>query len=241
MGTARDEYPLTSKYDADWLLSLDMGPNPLTQAEALLPGLRCDPGDRVLDLGCGRGATSVFLARECDVEVTAFDLWVNADEIASVARAAGVADRIHAVQGDARALPFAESEFDAILSVDAFEYFGTDVRFLPSLLPVLKPGGRLAVSTPGLAIDPYVEDPPPAVAEMVGWESAAWHSPDWWQRHWELSRLLDDVHAWMQPNSHDHWLAWSRAVGPASSAVTAMLESLKPDELGIVLITARKR
>ncbi|HLS41464.1 MAG TPA: hypothetical protein VK038_11955 [Ornithinicoccus sp.] len=42
-----------------------MGPHPLWQLEDLLPDLALRPGDRVLDLGCGRGATSVFLAREC--------------------------------------------------------------------------------------------------------------------------------------------------------------------------------
>ncbi|HEY9291522.1 MAG TPA: class I SAM-dependent methyltransferase [Microlunatus sp.] len=65
------------------------------------------------------------------------------------------------------ALPFEQAEFDAVLSVDALEYFGTDVRFLPSLLPALKSGGRLGVSTPGLAVDPYLRDPPAAVSGVV--------------------------------------------------------------------------
>jgi len=66
-----DVYPRSIRYDPDRVLSLDMGPHPLWQLESLLPALQLQSGDRVLDLGCGRGATSVFLAREADVDVVA--------------------------------------------------------------------------------------------------------------------------------------------------------------------------
>ncbi len=52
-----DLYPLTSKYDPAWLLSLDMGPNPLWLLGDLVADLQLKPGMRVLDLGSGRGAT----------------------------------------------------------------------------------------------------------------------------------------------------------------------------------------
>jgi ubiquinone/menaquinone biosynthesis C-methylase UbiE len=48
------------------------------------------------------------------------------------------------VNADVRRLPFRDEEFDAIVSIDAFEYFGTDVHLLPVLLRVLKAGERLA-------------------------------------------------------------------------------------------------
>jgi 2-polyprenyl-3-methyl-5-hydroxy-6-metoxy-1,4-benzoquinol methylase len=66
-----DRYPLSSRYDPRWVIALEMGPHPLWQLEDILPALALEPGSRVLDLGCGRGATSVFLARECGVTVTA--------------------------------------------------------------------------------------------------------------------------------------------------------------------------
>ena len=71
-----DRFPLSSNYDPDWVLGLDMGPHPLWQLEDLMAHLQVQPGDRVLDLGCGRGATSVFLAREFDLQVVAVDRWV---------------------------------------------------------------------------------------------------------------------------------------------------------------------
>jgi len=53
---------------------------------------------QVLDLGSGKGATSVFLAREYGVQVVAADWWIAADEAAAVFEAAGVAGQVTAVR-----------------------------------------------------------------------------------------------------------------------------------------------
>jgi len=112
--TQPDRYPLSANYDPGWVVGLDMGPHPLWQLEDLLSDLALRPGVKVLDLGCGKGATSVFLARERDVDVVAFDLWVKEDELRSNLEAQGVSDRVTPVNGDVRDLPFEDAEFDAI-------------------------------------------------------------------------------------------------------------------------------
>jgi cyclopropane fatty-acyl-phospholipid synthase-like methyltransferase len=166
-------YPRSAAYDPDWVVARDMGPHPLWQLEDLLATMDLAPGMRVLDLGSGRGATSVFLAREFGVDVVACDLWVPAEEAAAVFDAAGVADSVTAVNADVRKLPFAAEEFNAIVSVDAFEYFGTDIHLLPLLMRVLKPGGHIGVSTPALRADPYDAGIPPDVLKIFGYEAAA--------------------------------------------------------------------
>jgi SAM-dependent methyltransferase len=238
-------YPRSSKYDPAWLLELDMGPNPLWQLEDLLPDLALDPGDTVLDLGSGKGATSVFLARECGVKLIAADLWIDAEAATRTFVDAGVAEQVTAVNADVRSLPFPDNHFDAIVSIDAFEYFGTDVHLLPTLLRVLKPGGRLAMSTPALRIDPYDGHLPDYVREVAGWEAAAWHSPDWWRRHWELSGLVHDVRARWQLGGRDDWLLWAQSGGerggPAGAdAVIRMLLLDVDEQLGFTLIGATK-
>ena len=74
-----DRYPRSSRYDPAWLLDLDMGPNPLWLLEDLARDLDLRPGMQVLDLGSGKGATSVFLAREYGVSVVDARAWVPDD------------------------------------------------------------------------------------------------------------------------------------------------------------------
>jgi cyclopropane fatty-acyl-phospholipid synthase-like methyltransferase len=85
---------------------------------------------------------------------------VSVEELEGVFREAGVERSVTAVNADVRQLPSADGEFDAIVSIDAFEYFGTDVHLLPALLRVLKSGGTIGMTTPGLEPDPYEADVP---------------------------------------------------------------------------------
>jgi len=236
-------YPTATTYDPTWLLDLDMGPNPLWLLEDLLRDLSIRPGDRVLDLGSGRGATSVYLARELGVEVWAVDLWVPAAAATRTFQEAGVADAVHA---DARALPFDPDHFDAIVSIDAWEYFGTDDRFLPSLLRVLRPGGQLGVATPSMARDVRdLGEIPPHIAELVGWEALAWHSVDRWCQQWMLTGLVDVISARSQPDGWADWCRLARALAERNAeAVRGTLDMLDADGgelLGFALLAATRR
>jgi cyclopropane fatty-acyl-phospholipid synthase-like methyltransferase len=72
----------------------------------------------VLDLGCGKALSSVFLAKEYGVQVWATDLWISATENRERIEQAGLADRVFPIHADARALPYAELFFDALVCVD---------------------------------------------------------------------------------------------------------------------------
>lgn len=239
--THTQRHPRSATYDTSWVASLDMGPHPLWQLESLLEDVPISAGTEVLDLGCGKGASSVFLARETGARVTACDLWVSQDELGGHLEAAGVGDRVRAVNGSARDLPFDEAAFDVIVSVDAFEYFGTDVRALPDILRVLRPGGRVGMSTPALRVDPYDEGPPDYVTDVVGWEAAAWHAPQWWARHWELSGLVKDIRARMQPSGREDWLAWCDLLDEGDGPVAQMLRRDTEGLIGFALVSATKR
>src|SRR5690349_20251756 len=104
-------FPRSGKYDPQWAIDNLMGPNVLWIAEHLATAMQFKPGLRVLDLGCGKAISSIFLAKEFDLVVTAADLWIKAEENTRRIEAAGVADRITAVLAEAHALPFAEAEF----------------------------------------------------------------------------------------------------------------------------------
>lgn len=70
----------TEKYDKNFLKENMMGPNSMMILEELLNEVPLKAGMRVLDLGCGNGLTSVFLAKEYGVQVFALDLWISATD-----------------------------------------------------------------------------------------------------------------------------------------------------------------
>ncbi|MFJ8691685.1 SAM-dependent methyltransferase [Streptomyces roseolilacinus] len=243
-----DRYPRSSRYDPAWLLGLDMGPNPLWLLEDLARDLDLRPGMRVLDLGSGKGATSVFLAREYGVRVVAADWWIGADEAAVVFAEAGVGDRVEAVRAEAHALPFEEGSFDAVVSIDAFEYFGTADGYLPYLVRFLRPGGQVGIATPAMTREVRALGAiPPHVKDVVGWEAIAWHTPEWWRFQWEVTELVTVTSARMQRDGWRDWLLWARACAAflpdgraANQPVIDMLTADGGEFLGFALVTARK-
>jgi cyclopropane-fatty-acyl-phospholipid synthase len=84
--------------------------------------LLLQPGQRVLDIGCGWGGLALSLAKECDVEVTGLTLSTEQLELARHrAAAAGLADRVHFELLDYRQ---ATGTYDRIYSVGMFEHVG---------------------------------------------------------------------------------------------------------------------
>lgn len=184
-----------------------MGPNMLWLTEFLCERMALRPGMRVLDLGCGKALSSIFLAREFGVQVWATDLWISANENAERIRAAQLEDQIFPLHANARALPFADDFFDAIVSIDAFEYFGTDVLFLGSLVRYLKPHSQIGISNAGLQQE--IERLPDEWPD----DFCTFHTAAWWRHHWAITRMVEVEVADDLPNGRELWLRWNQASG----------------------------
>src|SRR6188474_2405614 len=142
-----ERFPRASRYHPEWVLTnASGGANSLWLTEWLTTALGLRPGMRVLDLGCGRAASSIFLRREFGVEVWATDLWFSATENLQRIRDAEVADGVFPIHADARALPFAGDFFDAVISIDSFMYYGADDLYMRSLARFVKPGGVIGIA-----------------------------------------------------------------------------------------------
>ena len=100
-----------------------MGPNSLRLLDEVLQKYPLKPGSRVMDLGCGAGLTSLFLAKEAQVNVFATDLWISATQNARTFENWGISDQVIPIHADANELPYAEEYFDAIVSIDSYHYF----------------------------------------------------------------------------------------------------------------------
>ena len=74
---------------------------------------------------------------------------------------------------------------------------------------------------------------------------AAWHTPEWWRRHWELSGLLEGIESAWLPDGLENWVRWVEAVqsvsGEGEAGVLDVLEGETGAQMGFVSVTARTR
>jgi cyclopropane fatty-acyl-phospholipid synthase-like methyltransferase len=188
-------------YEASRMRRLSDGQNPLVQAAALAREMPLGPGDRVLDLGCGRAVSSIFFARELGVRVWAADREVPPAENLRLIRQAKCEDLVFPIRADARDLPFAEEYFDAAVAIDSYHYFGTDERYLPYLARFVKPGGHVAVADIAFSREIAGEDDAPPFLRATFSEHWAFvHTIDWWKSQWERTGLVDVVAAQPLPD-----------------------------------------
>lgn len=201
-------FPRSARYDPGWVLANRMGPNALWLTEGLLEKTPLRSGDRVLDLGCGKALSSIFLAHEAGVEVWAGDLWIQPTENLRRIEAAGLERVVYPLRVEAHDLPFAHGYFDAVLSVDAYHYFGTDDTYLGYLSTFVKPGGLLAIVVPAV-VDEF-ETVPHHLASW--WTSEMWtfHSPEWWRRHLSQGGAAEVATAELIPDGWRYWAEWDR-------------------------------
>ncbi|MDP6452249.1 MAG: methyltransferase domain-containing protein [SAR202 cluster bacterium] len=197
-------YPRSQKYDLDWMVQNSMGPNVIWLTEALTDVMTLEPGMRVLDMGCGKAVSSIFLAKEFDVEVWAADLWIKPTENWERIREAGLENQVYPIYAEARSLPFADDFFDAIVSLDSYHYYGTDVHYLEFyILKHLKRGGQIGIVSPASPVE--IPIPPP---EHLGVDWHWMNSVDWWARHWGRYPDVDIELCEVLPHGWESWVRW---------------------------------
>jgi cyclopropane-fatty-acyl-phospholipid synthase len=141
--------------------------------------LALEPGQRVLDIGCGWGGMALFLHQVSGVDVLGVTLSEHQLKIARErAAAAGVADHVRFELKDYRLL---EEQFDRIVSVGMFEHVGLRHydEFFAKCRDLLKPDGVMLLHTIGKLGEPSTGPDPftdkyifpgyhlPALSEMV--------------------------------------------------------------------------
>jgi len=187
------KYPLSAKYDPMMVFENKMGSPSLWLVESLSKKMNLKPGMRVLDLGCGKGMTSIFLAKEYGVTVFALDLWINPDENWERVRAAGVEDKVFPLRGDVHSLPFAKNFFDAIIAVNSYQFFGTsDTFFADYLSDILRPDGEFGLVIWGPK-EEFAGDAPSDFDDVWWPDFYYFHSLAWWKRNLNRTRLFSKI------------------------------------------------
>jgi len=178
------KYSKANRYDPNTVKDLIMGPNPLKLLEELCALHSVAPGETVLDLGCGRGLTSIFLAREYGARVFAADLWIPAGENKARFDAAGLrSEQVIPIHAEAHDLPFAEEFFDTVVCVDSYHYYGLDPDYLGKyLLPLVKRGGYLLIAVPGMKKDIHENLPEEMLRSWTPEDLQTLHDIPYWRR-----------------------------------------------------------
>jgi arsenite methyltransferase len=119
-------------------------PGGLALTRRLTGHLALRPGQAVLDVASGPGATARLLAGEHRVSVTGVDL--SAANVDRATREAGGAEGVRFRVGDAERLPLPDASVDAVVCECAFCTFPDKPTAAAELARVLRPGGRVGIT-----------------------------------------------------------------------------------------------
>lgn len=214
----KTRFERTANYDSSWINENKMGPNPLWLLEDLTKDMNLKEGMKILDMGCGKAITSIFLAREFGVQVWANDLWVSPTENLNRIKQAGVEDRVFPLKGEAHSLPYANEFFDAIISIDAYHYFGTsDLYFSWYFQKLVKSGGQIGIVVPGVTDEVNNEnDLPEKLKQLWTDDLYTFRTYQWWKNHLDKTKhvtidlagnIQDSKELWLNSNCDQELLA----------------------------------
>ena len=154
-------------------------PDIIDQRRATRALLSLQPGERVLDVGCGPGFLLAEMAAEVGVTGWLSGIDVSADMLALARDRCSPISTIELKETNALSLPFADGSYDAVVSTQVYEYVVDIASALREAGRVLRTGGRLLI----VATD---------------WESSVWNNSDEarmarvleaWREHGADSRL----------------------------------------------------
>jgi SAM-dependent methyltransferase len=113
--------------------------------DAMLEAADLGPGQRVLDVGCGAGSTTVEAARRVAPNGAAVGVDISGPALALARERAAGLEAVAFIEADAQGHPFEPGAFDAVISRFGTMFFGDPVAAFSNLRHAMRREGRLAV------------------------------------------------------------------------------------------------
>jgi tocopherol O-methyltransferase len=168
--------------------------------------VKIQPGERVLDAGCGIGGSSLWLAAERSADVVGITLAAKQVEMArGYAARRGLSDQVHFEQADFTATPFPDASFDIVWAVESLCHAPRKAAFYREAARLLRPGGRVVVADFVRAARPLDRTGEWLLHEwLAGWAVPDIDTPDEHLLHLAQAGFantqLDDVTAHTRPS-----------------------------------------
>jgi len=135
-------------YGSDGTLLKERRQAQIDLIEELLLWSGVNHAENILDVGCGIGGSSLYLAQKFSAQATGITLSsVQAQRATERALQANLAERSKFLVANAQAMPFADHTFDLVWSLESGEHMPDKSKFLQECYRVLKPGGTLIMAT----------------------------------------------------------------------------------------------
>ncbi|MBO7675390.1 MAG: methyltransferase domain-containing protein [Atopobiaceae bacterium] len=236
------EFPKTNHFDKNLVRAKIMGPNTLKLTEELLEGELIAPGSIVLDLGSGCGISSAMLAREYGLVTYAADLWSDPSQNMRFLESLGLTNRqVVPIKADANVLPFAHGFFDAVVSVDSYNYFGREPKYLEyKLLPYLKRGGRILLAIPGMVRDCHDDLPACLLASWTPEQLDYMHDMAWWRAIFEQTPGVEVTDMREMSCTQEAWADWVECDNDYARGDRVAVKAGALDYLNTIKVVLRK-
>lgn len=237
------EYIKSKKYDTKAINDKIMGPNPIKLEEELLADNKIPAGSKVMDLGSGQGVTSIFLAKEYGFNVYAADLWSEPEENQKFFSDMGLSNnQITAVKADATDLPFEKEFFDAVVSVDSYNYFGRDESYLDKcLLPVIKSGGYIYIAVPGMKKDMHDNLPKELLLSWTPEQMEYMRDVKYWTEIVEKSKNVEVISVREMKSNEEVWNDWLKQENEYAANDRKAMKAGAGKYLNFIAIILRKK
>ncbi|MBV7271829.1 methyltransferase domain-containing protein [Clostridiaceae bacterium UIB06] len=231
------------KYNTPELQTKIMGPNPIKLGEELLLDHKIPNGAVICDLGSGQGLTSVFLAKEYGFTVYATDLWSDLEENRKFFEQMGVShEQVIPIKADATDLPFEKEFFDAVVSIDSYNFFGCNPKYLDEmLLPFVKKGGYIYITIPGMKKDCHENLPKELLLSWTPEQLDYMHDINYWLNMVNKSDDADVVSVREMESNDEVWADWLKQDNEYAIGDRKAMEAGGGKYLNFIAIILRKK
>jgi ubiquinone/menaquinone biosynthesis C-methylase UbiE len=186
--TRFDEHGLPKYLDMQARVGYTKHIGGIRSTKELLEMCQTSSDKTVLNVGCGSGATNLYLAQKYVCRSVGVDLKAGMVEAArGWARRRGLEDLVEFRQAGATALPFDDGEFDIVISESVNVFVPDQPKAMAEYRRVVKPGGMVGLNEP-ILLKPPSQEVEDLLDDIVGHDL---FFPEHWQKLMEDAGLVD--------------------------------------------------